>query len=491
MTINGDPGEANSARQTKIIATLGPAVASAEAVSSLVEAGMNVARLNFSHGDHESHRRFVEWVREAAEARGVPVAVLQDIQGPKLRVGRFAGGSVELPTGSDVLLVPGDAEPSAGSISIDYPFLLDDVEVGEPVLLSDGLIRLEVTDRLADRLVAHVIEGGILFDQKGVAFPDTHLQVPAVTEKDRADLEFGRSLGVDYVAASFVRTAADVAEVASLAEPGTPVIAKIELAAALVNLDAILLSAQGALVARGDLGVQLPLQRIPLIQQDILQRANRAGIISITATEMLESMTDSPRPTRAEVTDVASAIMAGTDAVMLSAETAVGRYPVRAVQMMDAICREVESGLRKSEGVVDIAFLKSNQTFPSATAKAAVDTAANLGLTTIAAFSESGNTARLLSKYRPHARIVAFSPEPATRNRMALLWGVTPVAADRRDSTDLMIAWAEKHLEKEGFCEEGEGVVMVAGTPPNEQASTNLMKLHVIGERRRRRHQQR
>jgi pyruvate kinase len=487
MTTKGDPVGIPSGRQTKIIATLGPAVDSAAAVSALVAAGMDVARLNFSHGDHDGHRRFAHWVRAAALEHGRPVAILQDIQGPKLRVGRFPGGAVKLPTGAEVLLVLGDGLAAPGTIAIDYPYLLDDVEPGEPVLLADGLIRLEVLKRLPDGLLSRVIEGGVLADHKGVAFPDTSLQVPAVTGKDRIDLAFGRELGVDYVAASFVRSADDIGRVVELIEPGTPVIAKIELAAALANLDEILAAAQGALVARGDLGVQLPLQRIPLIQQDILRRANRAGIISITATEMLESMTESPRPTRAEVTDVASAIIGGTDAVMLSAETAVGRYPRRAVEMMDAICREVESGLRESEGVVDIAFLESRPNFASATAKAAVDTAANLKLKTIAAFTESGNTALLLSKYRPHGRIIAFSPEEVTRRRMALMWGVTPIAAERRDSTDLMIALAEKYLERAGVCQDGEGVVVVAGIPPNQQASTNLMKLHVVGERRRRR----
>ncbi|MFW2338963.1 MAG: pyruvate kinase [Acidimicrobiia bacterium] len=484
MTTNGDPATGSSGRQTKIIATLGPAVESPEAVADLVAAGMDVARLNFSHGDHDSHRKFIGWVRAAAEEQQKPVAVLQDIQGPKLRVGRFPGGSIDLKAGAETVLVSSeDAAP--GAIAINYPYLLEDVEPGEQVLLADGLIRLQVVERLADGLLAKIVEGGILNDQQGVAFPETSLQVPAVTEKDEQDLAFGKEIGVDFVAASFVRSAADIAEVASRVGKGVPVIAKIELAAALSNLDGILEAAQGALVARGDLGVQIPLQKIPLIQRDVLRRANRAGVFSITATEMLESMTDSPRPTRAEVTDVASAIMAGTDAVMLSAETAVGRYPVRTVRMMDAICREVESGLRDSEGVVDVAFLESRPTFASATAKAAVDTAANLKLGTIAAFTESGNTALLLSKYRPHARIIAFSPEETTRRRMALMWGVTPIAADRRDSTDMMIAWAEKHLEKTGVCEEGDGVVMVAGIPPNQQASTNLMKLHVVGDRRR------
>ncbi len=474
-------------RQTKIIATLGPAVASQEAVSALVEAGMDVARLNFSHGDHESHRRFAAWVRQASEEQGRTVALMQDIQGPKLRVGRFPGGSIDLPTGSEVVVVDGDGEAPAGTIKVDYPYLLDDVEPGETILLADGLIRLEVMERRPGGLRSKVVEGGILSDLKGVAFPDTLLQVPVVTDKDRVDLAFGRELEVDFVAASFVRSASDVAAVQALTEPGTPVLAKIELAAALNNLDEILAEAQGALVARGDLGVQIALQRIPLIQQDVLRRANRAGIISITATEMLESMTDAPRPTRAEVTDVASAIIGGTDAVMLSAETAIGRFPVRAVRMMDAICREVEAGLRETHGVADIAFLESRSTFASATAKAAVDTAANLRLRTIAAFTESGNTALLLSKYRPEARIIAFSPMPVTRRRMAMMWGVTPIESERRDSTDLMIAWAEKYLERETICDEGEGVVVVAGIPPNELASTNLMKLHVVGERRRKR----
>jgi pyruvate kinase len=486
MTNNGGPSAPLRARRTKIIATLGPAVESAEAVDSLVEAGMDVARLNFSHGDHDGHRRFVDWVRAAAEERGRPVAVLQDIQGPKLRVGRFPGGSIDLEVGAEVLLTMGEGLAEAGSIPIDYPYLLEDPEIGEPVLLDDGLMRLELTGQGSGGLLARVIEGGTLSDHQGVAFPDTALQVPVVTAKDRRDLAFGREIGVDYVAASFVRSPEDIGRVASLVEPGTPVIAKIELAAALDNLEGILEAAQGALVARGDLGVQLPLQRIPLIQQDVLRRTNRAGIISITATEMLESMTDSPRPTRAEVTDVASAIIAGTDAVMLSAETAVGRYPVRAVQMMDSICREVESGLRDSEDAADVAFLESHPTFASATAKAAVEAAGNLKLGTIAAFTESGNTALLLSKYRPDAHIVAFSPDPVTRCRMALMWGVTPIEADRRDSTDMMIAWAEKYLERSGVCEAGEGVVMVAGIPPNQQASTNLMKLHVVGDRRKR-----
>ncbi len=472
-------------RQTKIIATMGPAVASQERVTELVEAGMDVARLNFSHGEHDSHRRFATWVRRAAEDTGRAVALLQDVQGPKIRVGRFPGGSTELVQDRQIALRQGGEEGGPGEVFIDYPHLLDDVAVGESVVLSDGRLRVEITARAPDHLTGVVTQGGELHDQKGAAFPDSQLRVPAVTDKDRVDLEFGKGLDVDYVAASFVRSAADVKQVAELSA-GPPVIAKVELAAAYENLDDILAAADGVMVARGDLGVELPLERIPFVQQDMLARTNAAGRISITATEMLESMTSSPRPTRAEVTDVANAVANGTDAVMLSAETAVGEHPVRAVEAMASICTEVErQAVRSMSAHQSVDFLTSHRTFASATAKAAVEASWNLGFSTIVGFTESGRTALLLSKYRPAARIVAFSYNTRTLRQMALYWGVTPIEFERRDSTDRMLAAAEKYLEKNNMCERGDGVVMVAGIPPNQQASTNLMKLHVIGERTR------
>ncbi|MDH4306111.1 MAG: pyruvate kinase [Acidimicrobiia bacterium] len=468
-------------RLTKIVATLGPAVGSPDKVRKLIAAGMDVARLNFSHGDHDVHRRFATWVREGAEAEGRVVAVLQDIQGPKLRVGFFPDGAVQLANGQHVILRQGREMAPPGEIFLDYDHLLEDVEPGEEILLADGLIRVVAESKHADRIDAKVIQGGVLGDGKGVAFPDTNLRVPAITGKDRIDLEFGREIAVDYVAASFVRTGADIEEIRELAA-GVPVIAKIELAAAYSNLDDILTEASGAMVARGDLGVQMPLERLPLVQADILSRTNRAGLISITATEMLESMTKSPRPTRAEVTDVANAVLAGTDAVMLSAETAAGDFPVEAVETMAKICATVESGMDQAS-MID--FIDVGDSFASAVARAAVEAAHNLEIETIVAFTESGSTARLLSKYRPPAQIVAFTPEPATLSRMALYRGVLPHRFGRRDYTDVMIAAAEKFLEKEGLCERGKAVVMVAGIPPNVQASTNLMKIHVIGERDR------
>jgi pyruvate kinase len=470
-------------RYTKIVATMGPAVASPERVLDLVAAGVDVARLNFSHGDRDFHRNFVDWVRAAAAKTGRNLAILQDIQGPKLRVGTFPNGGIHLATNSHLRLYPGRLHSlEEDLIYLDYPHLLEDVVVGDDILLSDGLIRMQVTGKKSDHLVGRVLTGGDLMDGKGVAFPSTSLRVPTISEKDEADLAFGRELDVDWVAASFVRTGADVRRVRELAD-GVPVIAKIELAEAYANLDDIISEAAGIMVARGDLGVQLPLERIPVIQADILRRTNAAGLVSITATEMLESMTHSPRPTRAEVTDVATAVLAGSDAVMLSAETAVGKYPIESVAMMARICASVES--ETSTTTVQHTYLSHQSALASAVAQAAVDAAANLRIETIVAFTESGSTARLLSKYRPAARIVAFSPVEETRRRMALYRGVTSYPFERRDYTDHMIAAAEKFLEKEGICQRGDLVVMVAGIPPNQRSSTNLLKVHLIGERDR------
>jgi pyruvate kinase len=468
-------------RHTKIVATMGPSVASAEGVRSLIDAGIDVARLNFSHGDHKLHRQFADWVREAADETGRNVAILQDIQGPKLRVGTFPEGSLVLHIGQTVRCFPGrslSTEPDV--IFLDYPYLLEDVEVGEELVLADGLIQLVATGKAKDHIQARVVVGGLLGSGKGVAFPGSNLRMPAITEKDEVDLAYGKVLEVDWVAASFVRSAADIRRVRELAGD-VPIIAKIELAAAYANLDEILVEAAGIMVARGDLGVQLPLERIPLIQADILRRANEAGLVTITATEMLESMTHSTRPTRAEVTDVANAVLAGTDAVMLSAETAAGLHPREAVEFMARICATVES--ETSQNTVVHSYRTQQAAVASAVAQAAVDCAANLSIDTIVAFTESGSTARLLSKYRPAARIVGFTPIPTTRRRMALYRGVTAYPFERRDYTDHMIAAAEKFLEKEKLCKRGDTVVMVAGIPPNRQASTNLIKVHMVGER--------
>jgi pyruvate kinase len=466
-------------RKTKIIATLGPAVASLDAIIELVEAGMNVARLNFSHGDQDTHARYAGWVREASEKVGEPVALLQDIQGPRIRVGTFPGGSVGLETGDEVTLVNGSGEGSSSRVYVENLGAAS-LAAGASILMSDGLITMESIFSSEGSVKAKVIEGGVLRDHKGVAFPGTILNIPAVTAKDEADLAFGSELGVDLVAASFVTSGEDIRRVRRHAGDDVPVIAKIESAVGYANLDDILEEAYGTMVARGDLGVELSFSSVPRAQKDILARTNARARISITATEMLESMTASPRPTRAEVTDVSSAVLDGSDALMLSAETAVGKYPARAIKAMARICAEAEDSPGYGRGP-GIEFLEDRARFASATSQAGVDAAANLGLRTIVAFTESGSTARLISKYRPRADIYAYTPEPSTFRRMAIYAGVTPLMFGRVNSTDEMIDYAERHLLEAQIVHVGEGLVMAAGIPPNQAASTNLMKLHSVG----------
>jgi pyruvate kinase len=468
-------------RQTKIVATLGPASSTRERIVEMVRAGMNVARLNFSHGDHDNHRQVATWVREAADEVGTSVALLQDIQGPKIRVGTLDGGQRKFEDAEEVELYPVGGRTVDGGVPIDYPHLLDDVEVGHQILLADGMIRMEAIAKGSRSISARVRIGGTARSNAGVAFPHSELRASAVTRKDIRDLEFGAEIGVDLIAASFVRSGADVRMVTELAGGRTPVIAKIELAAAYDRLDGILDEAAGVMVARGDLGVQLPLQRIPRVQRDILRRANSRGAITITATEMLESMTNSQRPTRAEVTDVATAVLAGTDAVMLSAESAIGKFPVRSIEVMDIICREVESD-PDGHATVDIALRNDRERTAAATARAAAQAAGELGIETIVAFSDSGATARLISKHRPGARIVAFTSNERTYRQMALLWGVRPVLFDHYESTDELIAGAERRLLELELCRKGETVVMVAGIPPGHGASTNILKFHEVGE---------
>jgi pyruvate kinase len=467
-------------RKTKIIATLGPAVEGVDSIKALISAGMNVARLNFSHGDHDLHRYYASCVREAARDLGEPIALLQDIQGPRVRVGTFPGGAVLLDKDAEVTLRPGKDE---GSASVIYVHGLESAHLapGSPVLLSDGLISLEVQEVGGGEVTARVVEGGELRQKKGCIFPGAQLDIPPVTEKDERDLAFGQEIGVDIVAASFVTTGDDIRHIRSLTAPHVPIIAKIERALGYENLDDILDAADGAMVARGDLGVELSLAIIPRAQKDILLRTNAVGDISITATEMLESMTNSPRPTRAEVTDVANAVLDGTDAVMLSAETAVGKYPARAVAVMDRICREAEASPGYGQPVGGSGFFHGESSIASAIAHSCVDAATNLGLRTIVAFTETGSTARLVSKYRPKASIYAFTPSIETYRRMALYAGVRPMMFDRVTSTDEMMADAERILIERGLAEEGEAVIMAAGVPPNQQASTNLIKIHVVG----------
>ncbi len=477
-SISTQPMVLSMHRKTKIIATLGPATESPAAIAKLVKNGMNVARLNFSHGTHDSHERLVAILRETASDMSTPIAIMQDIQGPKIRVGEFPDGEVMLATGSTVHLHPGGGFGDSHNIHIAYLEYVR-MDVGGRVFLADGIIELEATAVSGDGVVATVIEGGVLRDHKGASFPGARTEISAVTEKDVRDLEFGARLGVDLVAASFVNSGSDILSVREVIG-STPIIAKIETVVGYRNLDDIIAEADGAMVARGDLGVELSLESVPRAQYEIIHRANAAGKISITATEMLESMILGPRPTRAEVADVYRSVLDGTDAVMLSAETAIGKYPTRAVKVMSSICREAESSPSYGRAT-GISGLSAGAVFASATAEASVDTADRLGLETIVAFTESGTTARLLAKYRPTANVYAFTPVEATYRLMAMYGGIRPMRIDRVQSTDEMIAAAESDLLNRGLVKDGDGLVMVAGVPPNQLASTNLMKLHVVG----------
>lgn len=468
-------------RHTKIIATAGPAVATREKVDALVAAGMDVLRLNFSHGEHEVHREFAGWLRDSSAQQSRTVALLQDIQGPKLRIGEFSGGPIRLEPGAEVRLIARSGEGDRNTIPVGYESLLDDVSPGDRVVLADGLVTLKVDSQGEDCLIASVVQGGELSDHKGVAFPDSELSVGSITPKDEVDLVFGKQIGVDYVAASFVRSGQDIRDVKAICGD-VPVIAKVELAQAYENLDSILEEADGVMVARGDLGVQLPLERLPLIQADILKRTNTAGRISITATEMLESMIQNSRPTRAEVTDVATAVSGGTDAVMLSGETAVGAFPIKTVEAMALICLATEEGTLSARGDHPVPFVADRNPIASAVAQAATEIAVNVGAKMIVAFSESGNTARLISKYRPEGGIHAFSPNEMTQRRMALYWGVIAHHLDRKQSTDEELSVAAQALEEAGLVSRGDRVVMVAGVPPHVMASTNLVKVHEVGE---------
>ena len=463
-------------RKTKIIATLGPATRDPDTILRLVDAGMDVARLNFSHGERDDHARAFEWVREASEKAGRPVGILQDIQGPKIRVGSFAEGSARLNDGDVVRLTAEDVDCTSSLIQVGYLDHIHGLSPGDVVYLVDGRVQLSVTD-VDEGVTARVIRGGVVSDRQGAAFPGTEFDVPAVTPKDEDDLRFGAELGVDYVAASFVSSAGDIRRVRQF-NPDALVIAKLERALAYENLDEIVREANGVMVARGDLGVEMSFEVLPRIQKQIIDSTNALGKVSITATEMLESMRTSSRPTRAEVSDVANAVFDGTDAVMLSSETAVGDHPIEAVEVMHRICVEAESAV--SEGPTGESFMDNEYPIASALTQAASDVSDNLGIDTIVVFTTSGRTARLLSKYRPGAQIAAITTDAGIYHRMALYHGVVPKLLDRDYPTaDEMDQAADRLLQAEGLFADGDTILMVAGVPRGSR--TNVIRVHQVG----------
>ena len=468
--------------RTKIVCTIGPVSRSSDALERLITAGMNVARLNFSHGTHAEHGEVIAEVRHISSRLGRSIAILQNLSGPKIRIGQIEVGSVHIESGSPLTLttrqVPGDEH----EISVTYAGLPGDLKRGDTLLLSDGALELEVLETMAEDILCKVRVGGTLSSHKGINVPTTSIKAPAMTEKDREDLAFGIQQGVDYVAMSFVRQASDVLETKRfIAERGEaiPLIAKIEKHEALKNIDEIIEVVDSIMVARGDLGVETPLEQGPLIQKMLIEKSNLAGKPVITATQMLRSMVDNPRPSRAEVTDVANAVLDGTDALMLSEETAIGRYSVQAVEMMARIAEDAESGFpfdswtRRSD-VNHVKLLED------AVGHAACDLAVDIGAESIITFTQTGSTARLVAKNRPRHPILAITPSEETYRRLSLVWGVVPILSDVARNTDEMIDRALTEAFKSGLVHRGQRVVVTSGAPFGVPGTTNLIKVHVV-----------
>jgi len=471
------------ARHSKIVCTIGPATRSPRMIRKLLQAGMDVARLNFSHGTHDEHAQSIAMLREAAMAMKKPIAILADLQGPKIRTGALAGGgTVLLRAGQRFVITIAKVLGDSTRVNTTFTPMPREVKKGDRILLSDGLIELRVEATHRTEVVCQVVNGGILGEHKGINLPGVTLHVPALTEKDRADLRFALAKGADYIAVSFVRHPDDVVLAKSLvkrAGKDTPVIAKLEKPEAIENLEEILRVSDGVMVARGDLGVEMSPERVPVAQKNIITRAREHRRPVITATQMLESMTENPRPTRAEASDVANAIFDGSDAVMLSAETATGKYPVEAVGMMASIIEEAEASIHEFPRPGGTERLKVAETVAELVCHASRE----LHMKLIAVFTHSGFTARLISRYRPLVPIVAFSPEADTRRRMALLWGVTPRSIVDVKKIDALPKLAEKRLLEERLVRKGDVIALVAGTPMGVRGTTNIMKFHVIGNR--------
>ena len=462
-------------RKTKIIATVGPSVDSKNKIHELIDSGADVIRLNFSHGSHEDHKNIVDWVRDYPKS----IAIMQDIQGPKIRTGISQKGTF-LNAGQVVELTSKESKSTDKSIFINYENLLTDIKPGERIFIDDGQVVMRVIELTGKNMAANIEIGGELRDNQGVAFPDSKLSVSAITLKDKEDLAYGKKIGVDIVAVSFVRKASDITEVKALVESNIKIIAKIELKEAMKNLDSIIDESDGVMVARGDLGVQLPLEQVPFAQKKILDTANYKGKISITATEMLQSMKTSFRPTRAEVTDITNAILDGTDAVMLSAETSIGDHPNNVVKVMASICEEADSNSHYSS--MRFKTLSSVDTFATSLAKAAVQVANDIDAKAIVAYTETGSTPLLISNFRPSAPIITFSAKDLTLRQMNILWGVEQTKIERFDTTEEMFQIADSWLQTHKNFKKNDKVVIVAGTPPNQEAATNLLRVMKIGE---------
>ncbi|WP_030683422.1 pyruvate kinase [Streptomyces cellulosae] len=471
-------------RRAKIVCTLGPATDSYDQLKALVDAGMDVARFNLSHGTHAEHEERYHRVRKASDETGHSVGLLADLQGPKIRLGRFTEGPVILERGDTfTITVETDAQGDRHSCGTTHQGLATDVTPGERILVDDGKVSLEVTSVDGPRVHTTVIEGGVISDHKGLNLPGVAVSVPALSDKDEADLRWALRMGFDVIALSFVRSGRDIEDVHRIMdEEGRrlPVIAKVEKPQAVDAIDAIVDAFDGIMVARGDLGVEMPLEQVPLVQKRAIKRAKRNAKPVIVATQMLDSMIENSRPTRAEASDVANAVIDGTDAVMLSGETSVGKYPVETVRTMAKIVEAAEEDLL-AKGLPPLTENNKPRTQGGAVARAAAEMGDFLGAKYLVAFTQSGDTVRRLSRYRSPIPLLAFTPEPATRSQLSLTWGVETFLGPGADSTDEMINQMDELLLKYGRCEQGDVVVITAGSPPGVSGSTNLVRVHHIG----------
>ncbi|WP_394616481.1 pyruvate kinase [Lentzea sp. JNUCC 0626] len=468
-------------RRAKIVCTLGPATGTPDKVRDLVAAGMDVARMNFSHGSHADHKQVYDMVRAAADESGRAVGILADLQGPKIRLGRFAAGPVDWNTGDVVRVTVEDVEGTHDRVSTTYKELAKDAKVGDRLLVDDGKVGLVVIDVEGSDVVCEVTEGGPVSNNKGLSLPGMDVSVPALSEKDIEDLEFALSLGVDFIALSFVRSPADIDLVHQIMDRNgskrLPVIAKIEKPEAVDNLEAIVLAFDGVMVARGDLGVELPLEHVPLVQKRAIQIARENAKPVIVATQMLDSMITNSRPTRAETSDVANAVLDGADALMLSGETSVGRYAIESVQTMGRIIEAVET-----ESVVVPPLTHVPRTKRGVISYAARDIGERLNAKALVAFTQSGDTVRRLARLHTHLPLLAFTPEPAVRSQLALTWGTETFLVPRVESTDEMVRQVDVAMIEIGRYQAGDLMVVVAGSPPGTIGSTNLIRVHRLGE---------
>ena len=467
-------------RRTKIVATIGPATESPEIIKKLIEAGATTFRLNFSHGDHKEHEKRIETIRSTSEELGLHIGILQDLQGPKIRLGRFLDGPITLSVGDNFSLTSKEVKCNKQIATVTYDKLAEEVNQGSRILLDDGRVEMIVdeVDKSTKTLNCKVTVGGVLSNNKGVNFPDVQLSVKALTEKDKKDLTFGLSQGVDWIALSFVRNPADMLEIKKLIKDqghSTPVVAKIEKFEAIDQIDELIPLCDGVMVARGDLGVEMPAEEVPLLQKELIKKANTLGIPIITATQMLDSMASCPRPTRAEVSDVANAILDGTDAVMLSNETAVGDYPVEAVKTMATIAKRIERDY-------PLRSIESNlpSTIPNAISAAVSSIARQLTAAAILPLTKSGATAHNVSKFRPATPILAITSEVDVARRLQLVWGVNPLLIENRANTTDTFADALSTARKIGLLKEGDLVVETAGTLTGVSGSTDLIKIRYV-----------